>query len=75
VSEPGCGPGPVGIVGIIADLGLAVQRVRKSSQCQINVHTFSALLNPWRQQTEKLKIETEIAKREKEKKKPAQKAG
>ena len=25
MSEPGSGPGPIGIVGIIADLGLTVQ--------------------------------------------------
>jgi hypothetical protein len=32
MSEPGRGPGPVGVVGIIADLGLAVNELAKSSQ-------------------------------------------
>jgi hypothetical protein len=35
MSEPGCGPGPVGVVGIIADLGLAVQGLENLSQIQI----------------------------------------
>lgn len=48
MSEPGGGPGPIGVVGIIANLRIPTQAVRSFQTEGFTSHTSAALLNPWR---------------------------
>ena len=46
MSESSCGPGPFGVVGIIADLGLAVGGLEKASRGQCEGAYFFGAAKP-----------------------------